>query len=58
MNLKNQASKMQRVGVRYPRNNQWEKSERIHVVTDYISMWTHAYFNIDIDGYTDIQDDL
>ena len=38
MNLKNQASKMQRVGARYPRNNQWEKSERIHVVSDYTLM--------------------
>ena len=38
VNLKNQASKMQRVGARYPRNNQWKKSKRIHVVIDYTSM--------------------
>ena len=58
MNLKNQASKMQRVGARYPRNSQWEKSKSIHVVTDYTSVWTLAYFNIDIDGYTDTLHDL
>ena len=58
MNLKNQASKMQRVGARYPRNSQWEKSKIIHVVTDYTSVWTLAYFNIDIDGYTDTLHDL